>query len=496
MTMKRLEFLKSVRNIFADAKRIKPLAVTIGQQIRLPKTGAMDLDPEQVKKRPAEPSGYGQAVSVPIGEMMNESSVPFSSLLFTQIMAIVEPKELLKFSKPGEPEWSDVVKKAWETRKANLSSSVDTITKSISPEHGGRIVLKNGSSLIISRNTKATADVHPWRVSPLSKDGVPQPHKVYKDLPTAIASVSKKYSQIASIENGAAHVKKPDVAPTKDQADSKVAPQPAQVTVTPTLHEKIDKLSKATRIDHESIKNALLSKSATAANANIANVRARITGAIHKNGDEVKDAVLKVLELPHDDHRNTLLNSICVENVDRAKKEFAQTPLYDLQPVSKIAVWNHEIQGQANYHMGSRMLNMGTTSVTGDFRHELGHALRSALGGASYANKNEITQAIADHYKSVQQKIGANPEGIKTKMSHDWYEKNYGLIGRRGADNWEEDFAEHYRGYHREIYKDKYEGGNGKFLAQYREIHPAMAKIFDAHYTAALLQGELMKGGK
>ena len=98
-----------------------------------------------------------------------------------------------------------------------------------------------------------------------------------------------------------------------------------------------------------------------------------------------------------------------------------------------------------------------------------------------------MTAAAAKEFEIVQEKLKADPSGIKTKLTHEEYETKYGVAGRRSLDNWEENVAEHYRLYHREIYRDLHEGGNGKHLAQYRERHPGWAKIWDAHYTAALL---------
>ena len=45
--------------------------------------------------------------------------------------------------------------------------------------------------------------------------------------------------------------------------------------------------------------------------------------------------------------------------------------------------------------------------------------------------------------------------------------------------------------YHREIYRDRNEGGNGKYIDQYRTRHPKWADLWDAHYTAALIGTEL-----
>ena len=104
-----------------------------------------------------------------------------------------------------------------------------------------------------------------------------------------------------------------------------------------------------------------------------------------------------------------------------------------------------------------------------------------------------MSKAIAEEHTKVMAKVKADPKGLHTKQSHEWYEEHYGVAGRRSLDNWEENFAEHYRIYHRNIYQDRHEGGKGKFLAGYRKRHPGMAAIFDAYYTAGLLHKELNK---
>ena len=138
--------------------------------------------------------------------------------------------------------------------------------------------------------------------------------------------------------------------------------------------------------------------------------------------------------------------------------------------------------------MNSRKIEMGSTSASGDFRHELGHALHSSFGGSDWTGKKGATNAaVASEYKGVTERGKEDPPPPGGKMSYEEYETKYGIIGRRALDNGRENLAEHYRGYHREIYKDRHEGGGGKNLDTYRERHPGWADIWDAHYTTALL---------
>jgi hypothetical protein len=250
-------------------------------------------------------------------------------------------------------------------------------------------------------------------------------------------------------------------------------------------------IAQATGLTKEQIRAAVSGHAKPSSAA--AQHRAKIADAILSNGWAKKDAILEVMK-HHDEKENeSFVKSIAQGDVQRAIKEYGQTPLYDLQVLGGIRVESHPVHGQAFCKMLTREVIMGSTSVTGDFRHELGHAVRAAMAGEAH-QKNALTQAVADHYEQVKQRMKEHPEGRQTKMPYEWYETTYGVIGRRGTDNWEEDFAEHYRGYHRELYRDRNEGGGGKFLQQYRARHPQMAALFDAHYTAAWLGALARKG--
>ena len=249
----------------------------------------------------------------------------------------------------------------------------------------------------------------------------------------------------------------------------------------------LTKVSEVTKLDEATIVTALTSSSSPANNQN-AGIRAAVEMAILKSGSAKPDAIVDVIKYQDAKANADVIAAITDGNVDRALKEFAFTPTYDLLCLSGIKVLNTALPGQAVCNMLSRSISMGTTSVTGDFRHELGHAVRSALSGEQGpTGKNELTKIVADHYQSVKEKLNAKPISSVKSVDHETYETTYGVVGRRGLDSWEEDFAEHYRLYQRETYRDMQEGGNGKWLAQYRQRHPEMAKLFDAHYTAALM---------
>lgn len=242
--------------------------------------------------------------------------------------------------------------------------------------------------------------------------------------------------------------------------------------------DKLNQIAQATGMSLEDIRTAAM-YAANPSKPDIVNKRRAVLQTIIDQGLEVPDAVLQIDQEENKDDIIDFVKHNTKGNKDKALKEFINTPFYDLQVLGGIEVQDKPLPGQAVCYMDSRVIAMGSTSVTGDYRHELGHAVHSFFGMSGKANG-----IIDQHYKGVMEKVKANP--TTEKMSHDWYEENYGVIGSRGLDNAKEDFAEHYRGYHKAIYQDKFEGGDGKNLARYRKLHPEMAKLFDAHYTVAL----------
>lgn len=220
-------------------------------------------------------------------------------------------------------------------------------------------------------------------------------------------------------------------------------------------------------------------------------VRAKATAALLTSGKSIPDAALQVLHHHDPQEAASLVKSLTKGDTAGVLKEFQDTPAYDLKVLGGIVVHTTALSGEAICYMADRRIEVGTTTRSGSYRHELGHAIRSALGGAEgHTGKNPVTDAVAHEYATAMQKVKSDPTGLGTSLSHDEYETKYGVVGRRGLDNFEENFAEHYRLYHRELYRDRNEGGNGKYLAQYRKRHPGMAKIWDAHYTTALLSQE------
>jgi hypothetical protein len=282
----------------------------------------------------------------------------------------------------------------------------------------------------------------------------------------------------------------PKVMPLKDAAilpptklpEKEDAPNQATIKDLPEIHQQV---AKYVGIEAAEIAKAVTSPAHPHTQAS--EVRAKVVSTVLTNGLAVKDAVL---HLNHKvaDAKERVKAIGHGDAVDRAIKEYAHTPIYDLNILSKIVVISGQVPGQALCNLASRSVSMGSTSVTGDFRHELGHAVRAAMGG-EYHKENSLTKAVAEEFSKLMARLKADPPPPGAKLDHETWETKYGAVGRRCIDNWEENCAEHYRLYHRELYRDREEGGNGKWLKQYRDRHPGWARIWDAWYTGALLGG-------
>jgi len=196
-------------------------------------------------------------------------------------------------------------------------------------------------------------------------------------------------------------------------------------------------------------------------------------------GTAIPDAVLQVIG-SNDPAKLDFIKAISTGPMKaRAIHEFKDTPLNDLAVLSEINVKDEPLAGQAVCYMQTRKLGMGSTSVTGDFRHELGHAIHASIMGSP------LDEHIQKLHAETLAKVKANPAGIKAKLTHEFYETTYGVIGRRALDNDKEDVAEHYRGYHKAVYRTR-TGEDSQALAKYKERFPGWAKLWDAIYTAQL----------
>lgn len=193
-------------------------------------------------------------------------------------------------------------------------------------------------------------------------------------------------------------------------------------------------------------------------------------------GDAVEDAVVMQPQGTQTERVNLILKLSSGNGKARAIQEYAQTPVRDLKCLSGIRVESEPVHGQANCSPSGKV-TMGSTSVTGDFRHELGHAILFAYQGTALAAR------VNQLHNEAMSKVKANPKGLQEKLSHDFYETTYGVIGRRALDSVHEDFAEHYRGYHKAIYQQTVTKENPNALKIYRERFPGWAKLWDAHYT-------------
>jgi hypothetical protein len=249
-------------------------------------------------------------------------------------------------------------------------------------------------------------------------------------------------------------------------------------------------VAQASGMTHDEVRAALTATDASPKNNDVAQARAKIEAALLKSGAR-PNALVELLDGGHHEqaHVDARLDQIGSGDVARAKAEYAHTPVYDLEILTSVDVVNDHLPGQAWCSYG-RKLTMGLgpdgEHVTGDFRHELGHAVRFAWG------PGPMSKVVFDHYDAAKAAEAATPP--QGKPSHEWFETTYGVIGRRALDSAEEDAAEHYRGYHREALRHRFKKNGGGQLDTYRQRHPEMAALWDARYTAALLASLARKG--
>lgn len=229
---------------------------------------------------------------------------------------------------------------------------------------------------------------------------------------------------------------------------------------------------------------------ASPAHSKRAEYRMRSAAAILHTNKEIPDAVLK---LPDESSARTkLVEMIAKGDVARAQKEFSRTPLGDLEALSGIEVLTKPAHGRANANLSQRTVQMGSTSMTGDFRHELGHTLRAAMGGGGGPSaKSPLTKYVAERHEVSRKRRDENIKlgKPKPKTELEW-EHAVGIISPRALDNWEEDFAEQYRGYHRAVFRATTPDApdhDPDSMKKYRELHPEWTRLWDAWYTAQLV---------
>lgn len=196
----------------------------------------------------------------------------------------------------------------------------------------------------------------------------------------------------------------------------------------------------------------------------------------------VEDAAM----LLHDDNdaRAWRLGKIAGGDTARVAKEFQFTPVMDLRTARWITA-STEVNACGGVASGFALTVYRRPDgeyTTGDFRHELGHvvfneAKMRPIGGSAIVNATtQAFDAARAHRFAAGFIIDAKGEaGLFAKL---------GAPSLRALDNVDEWAAEHYRCYHRELLRQRKKGGD--FLAVYRAAAPAMARVWDARYTAAL----------
>jgi ADP-ribose pyrophosphatase YjhB (NUDIX family) len=221
----------------------------------------------------------------------------------------------------------------------------------------------------------------------------------------------------------------------------------------------------------------------------IVKAKAELASDLLKAG-AIPDAGLRLMEAMSAAPSHALLAKLTSGGAkDALAKSLANLgtlPVHDLGVLSEVEWMDKPYGGLAYCNMATRKIAMGSNSTnTGDSRHELGHAIHSLyLQGDKHGAFASKVEAL---YADAMAKAKADPNLAKNKLSHEACETAYGVAGRRGLDDSKENFAEHYRLYHREMFRERNEGKAGA-LAQYRQRHPEWAKLWDAHYSVALME--------
>lgn len=255
-----------------------------------------------------------------------------------------------------------------------------------------------------------------------------------------------------------------------------------------TLAEKLAIAGVVSGLGKQAIRAALTGNASPQYNEN-ARLRARIESAILTAGLAEPDALQTLMTVPYYESDAILAHIAGLASgpeAARAYIEYGQTPLYDLQQLGGIVVSNLPVYGRANCRMNTRVLTMGATSLTGDFRHELGHAIHATFGGHGLArSQSSMARLIEQHHTAVLARVAANPTGRQMKMSHEWYESEYGVVSARALDSIGEDFAEVFRVYNKYALQTR-TGSVPDALDGFKQRFPLMTRWFNAHYTAAL----------
>jgi len=282
------------------------------------------------------------------------------------------------------------------------------------------------------------------------------------------------------IEKGKAFVKD---APKVPKTPSNPSPVSSPV---PTAPKPVQKPTGPANTTPASLKGAY-SGQADVNNPGAAAIRSKAMAETFLSGTQIKDAALQLTGPQDAQARTALIDEIGSGALkQKLHEQYVDTPLSDLQILKGMTWKDHPLAGQANCTW-DRGVNMGSTSKIGDPRHELGHAVHMFLGAGMHSDGDHplVKEMVSIHLESIGRYKAAMKAG-GGDLSHEWFEKNTGLVGKRDLDSWHEHAAEQYRLYHRYIYQDAHEGGNGAKIAEYRERHPRWANVWDTWYTPAV----------
>lgn len=363
-------------------------------------------------------------------------------------------------------------------RDGGGSGSASRITEKDLPKDP-QFISSNAAN--VAKNQKDLADLKAWALA-----GELDKVKAFTTQSPKLASWHEKLLGVIGSK---------DKTPESSQHPPAVKPEPASAPTAPTkpVQPPTAKGDTASALAAAGLSPEMLApiaKESAKPGAPAAALRVKAMDALWSANAHQENAFLSLKAQPED--KEVLIKGIGSGNLDKLRTEFKDTPVYDLAVLSSMRADPGYSEGRGVCQMQSRSIKVWSNGLPGDYRHELGHAIRSSLsGGGNFGTPSAISTAVMADYKSAIERRSKNkmPSGMdgKDPKTKDWMEENWGVPGKRALDNWEEYFAEHYRVYHRENYRDANEGGNGERLARYRKLHPTMARVFDTYYTVAKL---------
>lgn len=159
---------------------------------------------------------------------------------------------------------------------------------------------------------------------------------------------------------------------------------------------------------------------------------------------------------------------------ERVVQLLAGLPVYDLGLIDRVEVYRG---GHGVCIPAKRTLEVPQDISVGDMRHLVGHLVWSVLPQAMV---DVVMRSYAANRQRLIERGFTQQVGVEVGV----YERA-GALSYRALGSVDEFYAECYRVYHREVNRDRYEGGVGDGMWWYRVAYSEVAAVMDAHYTAA-----------